>query len=205
MEGLVLEQALRRVAARLEVEQAYATDPDHPILFVWVSSEDPDAFEAAMDDDPTVTSVRRLSEADGRRLYRVQVTAEVETVLYPVWVELGGEGIEARYRDGRWHSRIRFPDRGALREYESYVTANDLDFELYRIYDASEDEGAVDPTGGVTEQQRETLLLAYERGFFDIPRRVTASELAEELGVSRQAVSERLRRAYATLVENHVV
>jgi predicted DNA binding protein len=47
-------------------------------------------------------------------------------------------------------------------------------------------------------------LLAYERGFFDIPRRATAADLAAELDVSRQAVSERLRRGYAALVETHV-
>lgn len=204
MAGLVLERALERVDARLEVEQAYATDPEHPILFVWVTCDDQDAFADAMDGDPTVRHVHLLSEVDGRRLYRVQVTEAVETVLYPVWVELGGEGIMAEFRDGRWHSRIRFPDRGALREYESYVTDNDLSFELHRIYDASEEMGAPSAAAEITEQQRETLLLAYERGFFDIPRRVTAAELAEELGVSRQAVSERLRRAYATLVENYV-
>lgn len=204
-EGLVLERTLRRVDVRLDVEQAYATDPDHPILFFWATCDRLDTFEAAMDEDPTVTNVHRLSEVDGRRLYRVELTDAVETVLYPVWVELGGEGIEAQYRDGRWHAKIRFPDRGALREYESYVTANDLHFELYRVYDASEEAVATDPPDGLTESQRETLLLAYERGFFDIPRRATAAELAEELGVSRQAVSERLRRAYATLVEDHVV
>ncbi|MFC7226436.1 helix-turn-helix domain-containing protein [Salinirubellus salinus] len=205
MEGLVLEQALQRVDARLEVEQAYATDPDHPILFFWATCDDPDALEAAMDEDPTVTNVHRLSEVDGRRLYRVRLTEAVETILYTVWVELGGEGVEAEFRDGRWYSKIRFPDRGALREYEAYVTANDLHFELHRVYDASEDVTGEDPPDGLTESQRETLLLAYERGFFDIPRRATAAELAEELGVSRQAVSERLRRAYATLVEEHVV
>jgi len=203
-DGLVLEATLERVDARVEVERAYATDPERPFLFVWVTCEDPEALEAAMADDPTVGTVRHLNTVGDRRLYRLQVTDETETVLYPVWVRLGGEGLEAYSEGGRWHSRIRFPDRDALAEYESFVTDTGLSFELKRLYDATtvaEDGGNGDT---LTDEQRETLLLAYERGFFDIPRRATAADLATELGVSRQAVSERLRRGYATLVEQHV-
>lgn len=203
-EGLVLEQTLERVDARVEVERAYATDPERPFLFVWVTCEDPEAFEAAMADDPTVGTVQRLNTVEERILYRIRVTDETETVLYPVWVRLGGEGLEAYSEGDKWHSRIRFPDRDALAEYESFVTGTGLPFELKRLYDATAVEKADGGTGTLTDEQRETLLLAYERGFFDIPRRATAADLAAELDVSRQAVSERLRRGYATLVERHV-
>ena len=205
MEGLVLEETLKRVDARVEVERAYATDPTRPFLFVWVSSEDPEAFEAAMADDPTVTKVQHLNTVKDRRLYRFQVTGETDTVLYPVWVALGGEGLEAFCEDGRWHSRVRFPDRDALAEYESYVVGNGLSFELKRLYDASSAGESREARHGLTDEQRETLLLAYERGFFDIPRRATAADLALELDVSRQAVSERLRRGYASLVEQYLL
>ena len=206
MDGLLLEQTLRRVDARVDVEKTYATDPSRPILFVWVTTDDPDAFEAAMTDDPTVSDVERQSVVDGQRLYRLQLAGATETVLYPVWVRLGGEGLEASFEDGRWHSRIRFPDRDALEEYRSFVNDNGLSFELIRLYDAATAPGD-EPRlmgDGLTEEQRETLLLAYERGFFDIPRRATAADLAAELDVSRQAVSERLRRGYAALVERYV-
>jgi predicted DNA binding protein len=53
----------------------------------------------------------------------------------------------------------------------------------------------------VTGPQREALVLAVERGYYDIPRRCSTAELAAVLGVSDQAVSERLRRGIATLVE----
>jgi predicted DNA binding protein len=202
--GLVLEETFDRVDATLDVERIYATDPERPILFAWVTVDDPAAFEAALDEDPTVTDVERLGSVEDGGFYRMQVTEAVETVLYPAWVGLGGEGLEARYEDGRWRSRIRLPDREALREYETYVTENGLSFDLLSIYDAGSVEGPPRPADGLTADQRETLLLAYERGFFDIPRRATAADLAAELDVSRQAVSERLRRGYAALVETHV-
>nr|WP_084383819.1 helix-turn-helix domain-containing protein [Halalkalicoccus paucihalophilus] len=60
------------------------------------------------------------------------------------------------------------------------------------------------PWFGLTPIQRETLLLAIERGYYEIPRQCTTLKLAEELGVSDQAITERLRRAIVTLVSNTV-
>lgn len=205
--GLVCEPTLQRVDARVDVERTYATDPERPILFVWVTCDDFSAFEAAIAEDPTVADAQPMSAVDGRKLYRLQASEEAETVLYPVWVSLGAEGLESHYENGRWHSRVRFPDRDSLGEYEAYLSENGLSFEMKRIYDASSETGtsASQAEAGLTAQQRQTLLLAYERGFFDIPRRATAAELAADLDISRQAVSERLRRGYAALVERYLL
>jgi len=40
--------------------------------------------------------------------------------------------------------------------------------------------------------------LAVRLGYYDIPRGCTTAELADELGISDQAVTERLRRAIGT-------
>lgn len=47
----------------------------------------------------------------------------------------------------------------------------------------------------LSEEQLQTLVVAYEKGFFEVPQEVTSTEIAEELGLSQSAVSERLRRA----------
>lgn len=39
-------------------------------------------------------------------------------------------------------------------------------------------------------------------GYYDIPRGCTTKELADELGISDQAVTERLRRAIGSLVRH---
>ncbi|MFC4988113.1 helix-turn-helix domain-containing protein [Saliphagus infecundisoli] len=54
----------------------------------------------------------------------------------------------------------------------------------------------------LTTGQEEALTMALARGYCDIPRTVDMEELADELGVSHQALSERLRRAHGTLVGN---
>jgi predicted DNA binding protein len=195
---LVLSEAVARTTARLEIERTVAVDPDRPSLFVWVEADDPEAFDAAARADPTVTDVEVLSEVDGRRLYSMQVTDEAELVLYPEWVRLGAERLQSYYADGWWHSRARFPDRSAFAAYRQFLESNGVTFRLKHLYDGTQ---TTSDAATLTPEQRETLRLAYERGYFDIPRGVTTTELAAELGVSDQAVSERLRRGYARLIE----
>lgn len=52
-----------------------------------------------------------------------------------------------------------------------------------------------------SERQRETLALAYDRGYYEIPRGTTTAELAAELGVSRRTAEDHLRRAENKLVD----
>ncbi|WP_394349503.1 helix-turn-helix domain-containing protein [Natronococcus pandeyae] len=62
-------------------------------------------------------------------------------------------------------------------------------------------DSADESTGrrGLTTPQREALACAVRHGYFEIPRRISLEELAAELGVTHQALSERLRRASDTL------
>lgn len=53
----------------------------------------------------------------------------------------------------------------------------------------------------ITEKQREAIRAAFEEGYYETPRRADLGDLAERLGVSRSAVSQRLTGAESTLVE----
>jgi predicted DNA binding protein len=44
-----------------------------------------------------------------------------------------------------------------------------------------------------------------QRGYFEIPRRVTLTDLAEELGITRQATSERIRRGVNAVLRSVLV
>ncbi|NHI84038.1 MAG: hypothetical protein EAX81_07030 [Candidatus Thorarchaeota archaeon] len=46
----------------------------------------------------------------------------------------------------------------------------------------------------LTDRQREAFLLAFQEGYYEMPRRVHIAELAERLGIKRVAMQERLRR-----------
>nr|WP_136603007.1 helix-turn-helix domain-containing protein [Salinigranum halophilum] len=45
-----------------------------------------------------------------------------------------------------------------------------------------------------------TLASAVRGGYYDIPRRMSTQDLADEFGISDQAVTERFRRSIASLV-----
>lgn len=53
----------------------------------------------------------------------------------------------------------------------------------------------------VTEKQREAVTIAVEAGYYEQPRRCDLDELADRLGVSRSAASQRLNTAEAKLVK----
>lgn len=52
----------------------------------------------------------------------------------------------------------------------------------------------------LTEKQNETLRKAVVGGYYDDPQRLSLSELADEFGVSKSAVSQRLSRAESKIV-----
>ncbi|MHB9288476.1 helix-turn-helix domain-containing protein [Halobacteriales archaeon Cl-PHB] len=183
-----------------EVLQQVGTEPQRPYLFILVDAADPTAFEAAMDADPTVTELERYAEFETEVLFRFRVSEATEVVLYPLWVELGADYLELHWSDGWWHARKRFPDREAVATYRERCEELGVEFELERVYT---DERST-ATGPLSDEQREALLTAYEAGYFAVPRQASMADVAEELGVSSQAVSERLRRAHQALVDHHL-
>jgi len=58
--------------------------------------------------------------------------------------------------------------------------------------------------GELTDMQEKTLRIAYDSGFYDVPRRTSIERLARLLGVSPHAVSETIRRAHRRLVANYL-
>lgn len=53
---------------------------------------------------------------------------------------------------------------------------------------------------GITDKQRAAVVVAVEEGYYDTPRRTDLGDLADRLGVSKSAVSQRLSAVEANLV-----
>lgn len=179
----------------LEVESVDSNADGDPSTVVLVSDGDLDAFDEALREDPTVTDVTLLDEFPDNSLYRYRYSEQTDLRLYPVWLELGAAQLHIECQDGTWDLRIRFPDRDALAEFQRICEREDVDFDLHRIYGES-GESEPDP---LTDAQREALRVALDVGYLDVPRTATLSAVADELGVSEQSASERLRRATRNL------
>ncbi|WP_132057377.1 helix-turn-helix domain-containing protein [Halorussus amylolyticus] len=199
LETPVVREALDAVPEmEVMVEQQTSRGSKPFALTLWASGDDFETFESALDADSTATDWRVLAEVDDQRLYQVELAARGDELMtYHSWADLGAVFVSSKRVGDGWRTRIRFPDRESLREYAAYCEEKGLTFDLRQLYDAG---GRDDYSLGLTDRQAETLRTATEMGYFDVPREVELEDLADVLGVSRQAISERLRRATETLV-----
>ncbi|WP_129112637.1 helix-turn-helix domain-containing protein [Halegenticoccus tardaugens] len=175
-------------------------------LFFWLRGADPDEFAAGVGADPTIREATELIEVADRRLYRVEYTEEGRGVsAYPAVVDVGAMNLDLKGTCEGWELRMRFPDRDALQTYRSRVLALGIELRLLAVYsEDAADEELPDESFGLTGPQQEVLSKAHAGGYFSIPREVTLGELAEQLGISTQAASVRLRRAHEALIENTI-
>ena len=71
---------------------------------------------------------------------------------------------------------------------------SDLGLEGEAVEERGDDPEARNPTGVLTADERETLRVALERGYFEVPRATTLVEVADELERTDVEVSQQLRR-----------
>lgn len=159
--------------------------------YIWGYGTDLEAFELAMGESPNVKSIDVLDEHEDRALYKIEWEDPAEQLITGI-AETNATILEA-HSDEEWLFRIRFEDHAGLTRFNRYCNEHDIGYRLNRISSLAE----IAPDGddyGLTEAQYEALSLAVERGYFKVPREVEYEELAGELGVSVQALSERVRR-----------
>ena len=181
-----------------EIERIVETGDDVVMPLVWLRGASHEAFETALAEDPSVADPSPLSELDAESLYRMEWVADIQLVVQML---TGSEAtiLDAYGADGWWYLRVLYPTRDSLSATYDFCEANGLTFEVETI---REMDG--NPVGryGLTEKQYEALTLATEQGYFSVPREIDVSDLADELDISHQALSERLRRAQRVLVED---
>lgn len=183
----------------LEVVRVAATNRETLVPYVRVSADDFDAFADALDEDPTVREWRLVDDLGDERLYRMEW---IEDILVVVHLLLDEDGVVLEmhgYQDG-WRLRVLLPDRDSLTKTAQFCEGKNLTFVIKHIYEVTGSVGR--GQYGLSKDQYEVLTTAMEQGYFDVPRSVTMSDLADTLGISQQAVSERLRRGHRALINS---
>lgn len=200
-DALPFGEALARLDdARVEFEQLVPS-AERPFPYLWTSSGDLDAFEEAASADPTVESARRIAALNHGGLYELE-WADPETPLLEWFDGANGTVLELDGEVDEWHLELRVESHDVLGSLQDYCNEHDIGFELIRLFRLTE------PKMGqfnVSEKQFEALLTALEMGYFEIPRDATLDDLADALGISKRAASERLRRGQTNLVHNSLV
>lgn len=170
---------------------------DSVLPLLRVRSSRPDELDAALREDPTTERVRRLADRGESRLYRVSWSNRVR---FPVELLTAEDAaiLDVVADSGEWTFRMLFPSRRALGTTVETCEEYGVSIELRKIGGVDDD---ADAEYGLTDTQYDSLRLAAERGYYNIPRSAKLDDLADEAGVSHQAYSERLRRATGSLLE----
>ncbi|MFC7137811.1 helix-turn-helix domain-containing protein [Halobaculum litoreum] len=98
-----------------------------------------------------------------------------------------------------WRVKVRSRHRRAIADFQRRCREAGVRIELRSI--RAHPGHAERVHEGLTDKQREALTLAYDRGYFSSPRRTSQEEIAEELGISRQSLGDRLKRGQKALIE----
>jgi predicted DNA binding protein len=201
-EAFALEETFNtHPEAHIEIERVVADDPDRITPYVWVRTDDFDAFEAALEDDPTVEDVITFSDIGEERSYQMIWTGAIDFVVQ-ILTEYSGTVTHAAGSADGWDLRVVFPDREALSQAHETAQEAGFQFDVQTIY-GSEDARGIQH--GLTEAQRDTLVVAFEAGYFSVPWETSLSDLAEQLETSHQALSEQLRRGTGNLIESVLI
>lgn len=196
---VALEDTFRTLPGMsIEIERLATHSREWVMPFAWVADADLARFEAAVADDPSVESFEPVDTTGDVGLYNVRWSEGVERLIDAV-VDRHGIVLEADATDAVWFLKLRFLDQENLEEFQEHFATHGYSYELRRLVTDREPRRS---EFDLTAPQREVLVAALETGYFDVPRETQITALAEQLDISANAASQRLRRATANLVRN---
>lgn len=185
-----------------EVISDAGTDPEHDVYYFWIEASDFGTVEETLTEDHTVADFSVIAGTDDRRTYRIEYSDEAKLIT-PTITDIGGITRESRSYSNGWKLHVQFEDHSALSALYEYASTEDIRLELLELRQQEENDDRVE--FGLTESQREALMAAFMQGYYDEPREASLKELASFLGISRTAVSGRLKRGSARLIEEVLI
>lgn len=184
----------------IELERVVPTE-ENALPFFWVWSADVTTFVNTARNEPEIADITVLDQVEGGALVRATWTPEAN--LIHAIKALRATILEARATAEEWTFRIRAEHQEGIATFQEIFATQDIPVTLDRLYDLAEVVGDDQPV--VTYNQHETLLAAYEHGYFERPREIDQQELGEQFNITSRAVSDRLRRGTANLIEGVLV
>ncbi|WP_266081252.1 helix-turn-helix domain-containing protein [Haladaptatus caseinilyticus] len=170
-----------------------------PLFWAW--NTDLDGFEQRVRAHEQVQELVAIEEVDDRRLYLLNWNipedgffegfTAAETIIRSAY----------GYNSHAWEFEILFPTQEDLTTFHNHCRENDIQYTLGQLHTLTE-AGDHFLDSVLTEKQRDALVLALQRGYFRTPRQITLSELAAELDISQQSLSDLIRRGNEALLEH---
>lgn len=173
---------------------------DSLMPLIWASGAPRAELESALAQDPSIERASLVEESENGSLYHVKWDGQAN-VQFEILTSGEAVVLDARGRSDGWSFEILYSSREGLSEAHSICEDRDVGIDVRSIQELT---GSPGDRFGLTNDQRDALVAAHERGYFDVPRETGLEEVAEEMDLSHQSLSERLRRGHDALIENTV-
>lgn len=187
-----LAEASRAVDAPVDAAPPLRRADGYALLRFSTSSE---VIGDVLDDDDRVRYLHRTA-TDDQQTYRC--LSKERCVVHEL-IDRGFLVESVRYRDGVEKHVGAVVGEEVLRGVLE-AAGETVGVELERISPLGpEGDSTVGRRWNLTPAQSEAIEAAYGMGYFEIPRRADAADVAAEIGVSKSAFLERLRRGQAAV------
>ncbi|WP_090375822.1 helix-turn-helix domain-containing protein [Natronobacterium texcoconense] len=194
-DGCPLAEATAAVDVEVDAQPPQHRSDGYDLL--QFSSPSSDRLTTQLDADERI-SYLHVATTDGRNRYRC--LSKHPCIVH----ELINNGLiveTLRYRDGAAMIFGAVVGRDVLKGVME-AAGETVGVQLERIYPLeSEAREVPSQRWDLTPAQEECIRTALEMGYFEIPRAVSTEEVAAELGISKSAFLERLRRGEQALVQ----
>jgi predicted DNA binding protein len=191
-----LAAASAATGATVECAPPQLRRDDNVLLRFSAPAADADALAAALDADDRIRYLHAAG-GDGRTDFRC--LSKHPCVVHEL-TDAGFMTESVRYTDGT-ESYVGAVVGNDVLEGVLAAAGETVGVTLQRIHQLRDDEG--DPVAArwdLTPAQEAALRAALDAGYFQVPRDATAGDVAAELGISKSAFLERLRRGQAGLL-----
>ena len=196
-EGFAFASMFERTPdARIECEAMVANPADHALVVIR-TEENNDVDATAIRADSGVTAVDCFSERSDGIACRVTWGERPHSLIQQL-TAADISLLSMRGYGGIWEFRVLSPHREGIGQAQEIMDMLECGADCESVMPFDGNEGSLQSR--LTDRQRTALLTAFERGYYDIPRSVTTQDIANELEISHQALSERFRRAHKELV-----
>ncbi len=167
------------------------TDPTSGTFFHHVESSDFRQLENGLRNDHAVGEFEQVIEPrDGKALYGFGYTDEAK-VFSPVISTANGVVLDMENDGNAWIFTVRMPERTNIADLWENARQHNIDNDLLRV---NEYDSLGNTDAGLTDSQREALLVALEAGYLEEPRNATPGEVAAELDIPQPAAGGLFRR-----------
>lgn len=192
-----------RPEVTLELDRVVPSgDTVMPYFWVHAPDGDLDGVLAVFTGLPELRSVVLMDDLGERGLFRAEWEPDYLGIMRAV-DEAGVTVLAASGSKDGWVFELRAATGEDLSTFQQYCRDHGIDVTLTRLSRLT--ETPTDTEYDLTPDQQEALALAYQEGYYAEPRETDQETLAAELGITRQALSARLRRGYRNLIENTVI